>query len=130
VLYWAHLFRGRASDDLGRFADAEGAYRAALVAWPSGQSAAVGLALDLMRQGRTAEAAGLADAVPIPRQHSSDAVVTWGRLVTPPPAPPTFAPIRSDSGGGPWGDPWPDTYTEGDMRFFQGWIDALREAIR
>ncbi len=56
VAYWAGLFRGRINDGLGRPADAERAYRAALVANPDAQSAGIGLALTLFKMNRDAEA--------------------------------------------------------------------------
>jgi hypothetical protein len=63
LAYWAGLFRGRIDNALGRHADAERAYRAALAARPDAQSAGVGLALTLFRLNRDAEADAVAVAV-------------------------------------------------------------------
>lgn len=74
VTYWMHLFRGRMLDALGRFADAESAYRAALTARPAAQSAAVGLALTLFKLDRVADArAAAAEA----RQQPTDTIDPW-----------------------------------------------------
>jgi hypothetical protein len=63
LAYWASLFRGRIDDALGRYADAERAYRAALAASPNAQSAGTGLALTLFRMQRATEADAVAVAV-------------------------------------------------------------------
>jgi tetratricopeptide (TPR) repeat protein len=60
VAYWAGLFRGRISDALGRPADAERGYRAALAANPDAQSAGIGLALTLFKMDRDTEADAMA----------------------------------------------------------------------
>jgi tetratricopeptide (TPR) repeat protein len=74
LTYWTNLFRGRILDALGRFADAEGAYRSALATRPGAQSAAVGLALTLFKTDRIADArAAAAEA----RRQSPDAVDPW-----------------------------------------------------
>jgi tetratricopeptide (TPR) repeat protein len=54
--YWAGLWRGRILDALHRTADAERAYADALDAWPTGQSAGVGLALMRFKLNRRADA--------------------------------------------------------------------------
>jgi len=63
LAHWAALFRGRILDALGKYADAERAYRAALAAAPNAQSAGVGLALALFKMDRVADADKAAVAV-------------------------------------------------------------------
>jgi hypothetical protein len=74
LAYWEALFRGRIDDALGRHADAERAYRAALDASPDAQSAGIGLALTLFKLSRDAEADAVALAV---RTRSRSAVDPW-----------------------------------------------------
>ena len=59
LTYWTQLFRGRILDALNR-PDAETAFRAALEARPSAQSATIGLALTLYKQGRVDDAKQIA----------------------------------------------------------------------
>ena len=56
LAFWLALFRGRALDALGRVADSVAAYRSALALVPTAQSAGIGLALELVRLDRRAEA--------------------------------------------------------------------------
>jgi tetratricopeptide (TPR) repeat protein len=74
LAYWAGLFRGRIDDTLGRHADAERAYRAALEARPGAQSAGIGLALTLFKMDRDAEADAAALQV---RTGSTNAADPW-----------------------------------------------------
>jgi tetratricopeptide (TPR) repeat protein len=74
LTYWMYLFRGRILDALNRQADAERAYRSALAVRPFAQSAAVGLALTLLRLERPDEAQ--ASAV-YARQQPADASDPW-----------------------------------------------------
>lgn len=61
LAYLIQLFRAAAFVRLGRSADAEGAYRAALALVPHAESAVTGLALLLSRTSRPAEASALVD---------------------------------------------------------------------
>lgn len=63
LLYWAGLWSGRIYDALNRPADAERAYQRALDAWPTGQSAGVGLALMHLKQNHRAEAAAVSHRI-------------------------------------------------------------------
>jgi hypothetical protein len=63
LAYWASLFRARIADALGRDVDAEAAYRTALEIAPGAQTAGVGLAFQLFRLNRFAEAEDVAVAV-------------------------------------------------------------------
>ncbi len=75
LAHWAGLFRGRIADALGRTADAERAYRAALTAVPDTQSAGIGLALALFRLNRNADADAVAVAV---RTSKTTVADPWG----------------------------------------------------
>lgn len=74
VAYWQQLFRGRILSGLGRDADAERAYRAALDAHASAHSANIGLALTLFKLKRLDEARALATSI---RQAPPDVVDPW-----------------------------------------------------
>ena len=74
LAYWASLFLGRIADVLGRDRDAERAYRAALLAAPDAQTAAIGLTLALFRMNRSEEAEAMGMAV---RTRSAAAVDPW-----------------------------------------------------
>ena len=74
VAYWQQLFRGRILTGLGRDADAERAYRAALTAHASAHSANIGLALTLFKLKRLNEARALAASI---RQAPPDVVDPW-----------------------------------------------------
>jgi tetratricopeptide (TPR) repeat protein len=121
LLYWANLFRGRALDAMKRYSDAERAFRTALDAWPHGESAQTGLAADLMRLGRGADAEDVANDALAPFRPLG----TWTELAVPPPA---RAVLVSRQRADPL-DPW-NTYEDADYRFVSGWLDALREESR
>lgn len=74
LTYWMYLFRGRILDALNRQGDAERAYRSALDVRPFAQSAAVGLALTLLRLERPDEAQASAAYA---RQQPTDASDPW-----------------------------------------------------
>ena len=61
IAYLAHLFRGRALEQLQRWDQAIGEYRAAVAVQPGAQTAELALAAALARAGRRAEAAEIAD---------------------------------------------------------------------
>ena len=56
LAFWLSLFRGRTLSALGRSQEAAAAYRAALTLVPTAQSAGAGLALELVKLDRRAEA--------------------------------------------------------------------------
>lgn len=60
LIYWRRILRGRLLDALSRPADATVAYGAALDLFPRSQTAAIGLAVAMMRDGRYSEASDLA----------------------------------------------------------------------
>jgi tetratricopeptide (TPR) repeat protein len=74
LAYWAGLFRGRIADSLGRYPEAEHAYRAALEASPNAQSAGIGLALTLFKMNRDADADAVAFKV---RSRPTSAADPW-----------------------------------------------------
>jgi tetratricopeptide (TPR) repeat protein len=74
LAYWAGLFGGRINDALGRHAEAERAYRAALAASPGAQSAGIGLALTLFKMDRDHDADAVALAV---RTRSGSVADPW-----------------------------------------------------
>jgi tetratricopeptide (TPR) repeat protein len=63
LAYWLGLFKGRVLDGLGRFQRAATAYQGALALYPGAQSAGIGLALELVRLDRDAEADEVARAL-------------------------------------------------------------------
>ncbi|HUL71809.1 MAG TPA: hypothetical protein VLT86_01830 [Vicinamibacterales bacterium] len=74
LTYWMNLFRGRLLNAANRDQDAEAAYRAAITARPSAQSANIGLALTLFRLKQIETAREVAGAIP---RLPSDAVDPW-----------------------------------------------------
>jgi VWFA-related protein len=72
--YYGHLVRGQLLQGLDRFDDAAVAFRLALEAWPAAQAARVSLVSLHARQGRTDEAAAVAESV---LSVSDDAVDPW-----------------------------------------------------
>ena len=83
LVYLAHLFLARLHDQDGRAADAERAYRAALVADPAGQAAAFGLAQLLGRAGGDAGRDLLLEALSrAPRTGRRDAYMSYHLGIT------------------------------------------------
>ena len=74
LTYWRDLFRGRVADAMGDDAEAERAYRGALVASREAHSARIGLALALFRLKKDDEAQDAARAV---REVKPDAIDPW-----------------------------------------------------
>ncbi len=74
--YLHHLIRGRVLDGLGRLDNAAAAFRAAVLLFPNGQSARVGLMTVLQKQGNSPAALEQAELI---QRMSPDAVDPWWR---------------------------------------------------
>jgi tetratricopeptide (TPR) repeat protein len=74
--FWRELIRAKILDDLGRLSDAIAGFRAALAIAPEAQSARMGLMTSLARNGQTADALVVAEAI---QTAGADADDPWWR---------------------------------------------------
>lgn len=131
--YWLHLLRGQALDALGRPDEAASSYQAALRLVPSAETARVALLVLSVKRLRTTDVATQLSAF----QRTSDAAAELASVAPTQVAPDPAAPLAPDAAApattadvaGGSIDPW-RSYRDGDARFLQARLTALREMSR